>query len=138
LNGTASGGERHFAVSGRGAALGAAPGEDHHGRHALLEARRGIAQHEHRPRLARADQAQAGPEEQRAADAIAPAGQEHHAFAARPGLVQRLLDRGGIVGLAIAHRAHGDRLGIAGRLVEHRRAVGLRRGWGERDGRHNA
>ena len=86
-----------------------AAGEDDHIGHALLVPRRVLGQHEHGPGRADAIQAHGQRDQQRARDAIASRRQEHDAaLALVGGRIQRLLDRGRVVGLAVAFRAHHD------------------------------
>ena len=108
--------ERRLAREGRRRRLDAAPGEDHHVPDAVLEARRPVAQHQHRPRRSDAEQAHARPDEDRAGEPVAARGQVDDAAGAavRHG-VEGLLDGGAVVSYAVARRPDRDGFRIVGR-----------------------
>ena len=95
--------------------LALAAGEHQHMGDAALETGRVRAEQDHRPLCADAEQAHPRPQEQRAADAVGSGGQEDDAAAAgRRGLIDRLLDRGAVIGAAVAHALHRHGAGLVG------------------------
>ncbi len=98
------------------AAIGVAAGEHDHRRHALVEAGRVGAEYDYGPGLADAEHAHRWRDQDRSGDAVSARRQEDHPA---PITVDRLvdggLDRGRIVGTAIAHPFDHDRA----RIVRH-------------------
>ncbi len=115
--------ERHLGRSGRARRCRISAREDDQVRDAFLEPRRVIAEHEHRTCSADTEHPRAGPDEQRAREAVAPRRQEHEPARATAGRgVERLLDGGTVVGATVTARLHGDRARIVRRREEHRGA----------------
>jgi hypothetical protein len=97
-------------------AVGVGAGEDHHVRHALLEARGVRGQHEHGTRLADAVDAHGDRNQDGPGDPVTARRQEHDTAGALVGsAVNCLLEGVAVVGPAVAPGVHDDRT----RVVRH-------------------
>ncbi len=98
--------------------------EDDHVGDASLETGRAVAQHQDRPGRAEAEDADGNGHQQGAGDAVAARGQKDDAAVARiGGAVDGGLERGGVVGLAVASGVGDDGVGIV-RLGQENRWAG--------------
>src|SRR6185369_11388242 len=84
-------------------------GEGNHAAHTLLEARRVVAEEEHRSRPTGAKQTHGGPDQYRATDLVTPGRKKDYAAAVLGCLIESVLNRIRVVYLTVTLTLYGDR-----------------------------